>query len=102
MTIFGSLGFWELLKYMISSRKTKKSAEAEALLSISQYLLYPALERIYFRGKVGYDEYEMIASLYGAYIRLGGNGTIKRRFDQIDALPRVKDEEIEKGERYGS
>lgn len=97
VTIFGSLGFWEFLKYLISSRKKKKSAEAEALLSISQYLLYPTLERIYFRGRVGYDEYEMIASLYGAYKRLGGNGTIARRFTAVEKLPKVKDEEIERG-----
>lgn len=98
ITIFGSLGFWEFLKYLISSRKSKKTAEAEALLSISQYLLYPELEQIYFRGCVGYDEFEMIASLYNAYKRLGGNGSVERRFNQVDALPRVRDEEIEKGD----
>lgn len=96
--IFGSLGFWELIKYLISSRKKKRTAEQEALLSISQYLLYPELEKIYFRGKVGYDEFEMVASLYNAYKRLGGNGTVERRFNSVDALPRVKDEIIEKGE----
>ena len=99
ITISGSLGFWEFLKYIISARKKKQTAEQEALLSISHYLLYPELERIFFRGQVGYDEFDMIASLYNAYKRLGGNGTIERRFEQINALPRVKDEEIEKGEK---
>ena len=99
ITISGSLGFWEFLKYLISTRRKKQSAEQEALLSISQYLLYPELERIFFRGYVGYDEFEMVASLYNAYTRLGGNGTIKRRFEQVDALPRVKDDELnEEGE----
>ena len=99
LTIFGSLGFWELIKYIISSRRTKKTAEAEALLSMLHYLLYPALERIYFRGCVGYDEFDMIAALYNSYRRLGGNGTTERRFQQVDNLPRVKDDEIEKGEK---
>ena len=99
LTIFGSLGFWELIKYIISSRRTKRTAEAEALLSMLHYLLYPALEKIYFRGVVGYDEFDMVASLYNSYRRLGGNGTTERRFQQVDALPRVKDEEIEKGEK---
>lgn len=95
--IFSGLGFWEFLKYIIQSRKKKKSAEAGALLSILHYLLYPELERIYFRGCVGYEEFDMVAALYSAYTSLGGNGTIERRFDQVNALPRVKDEEIEKG-----
>lgn len=98
-TIFGSLGFWELIKYIISSRRNKKTAEAEALLSIAQYLLYPQLERIYFRGVVGYDEYEMIASLYSAYKRLGGNGTIARRFETLQTMEKVKDEELDAYDR---
>lgn len=96
VTIFGSLGFWEFIKFLISTRKKKQTAEEEALLSISHYLLYPELERVFFRGVVGYDEFDMLASLYSAYTRLGGNGTIARRFDQVGALPRVKDEELEK------
>lgn len=102
ITISGSLGFWEFLKYLISNRRKKKTAEQEALLSISQYLLYPELEKIYFRGVVGYDEFDMIASLFNAYKRLGGNGTTKRRFAQVDELPRVHDDELEnydKGEK---
>lgn len=98
LTMFGSLGFWEFLKHMISSRRRKKTAEQEALLSISQYLLYPKLEEIYFRGRVGYDEMEMVTALFNAYRRLGGNGTTERRYKQVDALPRVKDEYIEKGD----
>lgn len=97
LTMFGSLGFWEFLKHIIMTRRKKKTAEQEALLSISQYLLYPKLEEIYFRGKVGYDEMEMVTSLFKAYRRLGGNGTTERRYEQVDALPRVKDDEIEKG-----
>lgn len=97
LTMFGSLGFWEFLKHLITSRRRKKTAEQEALLSISQYLLYPKLEEIYFRGRVGYDEMEMVTALYKAYQRLGGNGTTERRYRQVDALPRIKDEEIEKG-----
>lgn len=102
IAVFGSMGFWEMLRWLISSRKKKQTAEQEALLSISQYLLYPELEKIYFRGCVGYDEFEMIAGLYNAYHRLGGNGTTERRFQQIDELPRVHDEELpnyEKGDK---
>ena len=98
ITISGSLGFWEFLKYIIGSRKKKKTAEAEALLSIAQYLLYPELERIYFRKVVGYDEMDMVSSLYNAYKRLGGNGTIERRYNEIADLPRIKDEELEREE----
>lgn len=98
ITISGSLGFWEFLKFIVNNSRNKKTAEQEALISILHHLLYPELESIYFRGRVGYDEFDMVASLYNAYRRLGGNGTIERRFQQVDALPRVKDEKIEKGE----
>ena len=95
LTMFGSLGFWEFLKYMISSRKKKKSAEAEGILALLHNELYPLVEKIYFRGKVGYDEFDNLTHLYDPYIRLGGNGTMERRYEEIDKFERIKDEEIE-------
>lgn len=95
LTIFGSMGFWEFFKFLIVSKKKKKSAEQEALLSLLQIQLYPRVEEIYFRGVVGYDEALNLEQLYNSYRRLGGNSTIKSRYELIEKFERVKDEELE-------
>lgn len=99
ITISGSLGFWEFLKYIISTRKKKKSAEAEGILALLHNELYPAIERVHFRGVVGYDELENIAHMYEPYTRLGGNGTLKRRYETIQDYKRVKDDTLKEYER---
>ena len=110
LAIFGSLGFWEFLKFLIQSKRKKKSAEQEALLALLQAHLYPMLEKIYFRGVIGYDEATNIDQLYSPYRRLGGNSVVKSRYELVAKLERVKDEELkiydtgvknvrEKGER---
>ena len=95
LTIFGSMGFWEFFKFLIVSKKKKKSAEQEALLSLLQIHLYPRVEEIYFRGVVGYKEALNLEQLYNSYRRLGGNSTIKSRYELIEKFERVKDEELE-------
>lgn len=95
VTMFGSLGFWELLKYLISSRKTKKTAEAEGILALLHNELYPVIEKVYFRGKVGYEEFDNLTHLYEPYIKLGGNSTLKRRYEDIAKFERIKDSEID-------
>lgn len=95
ITIFGSLGFWEFIKYLISTRKKKRSAEAEGILALLHNELYPAIEKVHFRGVVGYDELENIDHLYKPYIKLGGNGTLQRRYETIQSYERVHDDELE-------
>ena len=95
VAIFGSLGFWEFLKFIIQNRRKKKSAEQEALLSLLHIQLYPRVEEIYFRGVVGYNEALNLEQLYNSYRRLGGNSTIKSRYELIEKFERVKDEELE-------
>ena len=110
LTIFGSMGFWEFFKFLIVSKKKKKSAEQEALLALLQAQLYPMLKKIYFRGVIGYEEATNIDQLYRPYRRLNGNSVIKSRYEQVAKFERVKDEELkiydtgvknvwEKGER---
>lgn len=78
--------------------ETRSKAIAAGILSLLHNELYPMIETAYFRKAVGYDEFDNIAHLYAPYVALGGNGTIERRFKQIDEFPRIKDEDIEKGE----
>lgn len=113
VAVVGGLINRSLIKNLDSkeARDTEQRAEGEArqkaiasgVLAILHSELYTMVETAYFRGVVGYDEFDNIAHLYAPYVALGGNGTIERRFKQIDEFPRVKDEEIEEeGKRNGS
>lgn len=108
--VFGSTGIWEFFKWLIANKRKKNTAEQEALLTLLQIQLYPIVEKIYFRGVIGYDEALNLEQLYNSYRRLGGNSTIKSRYELIAKFDRVKDEELkiydtgvknvwEKGER---
>lgn len=95
IAVFGSTGLWEFLKWLIANKRKKKTAEQEALLTLLQIQLYPIVEKIYFRGVIGYDEALNLEQLYNSYRRLDGNSTIKSRYELIAKFERVKDEELE-------
>lgn len=77
--------------------EARSKAIANGVLALLHNELYTMLEDAYFRGQVGYDEFDNIAHLYEPYHALGGNGTLERRYKQVDDLPRVHDDEIGKG-----
>lgn len=77
--------------------EARSKAIASGVLALLHSELYSMVETAYFRRCVGYDEFDNIAHLIEPYTALGGNGTIERRFAQINEFPRVKDEELEKG-----
>lgn len=91
LAIFGSMGMWELLRFLIESRTQKKSTQEEAILALIHETLYPLLDEAVLRGSVGIEEFDRIDNLYSPYHRLGGNGTIKRRYDIVSELPRTDD-----------
>lgn len=91
ITILGCMGFWELLRYILESRRKKKTALEEATLALIHETLYPLLEGAVLSGSVGIEEFDRIDNLYKPYERLGGNGTIKRRYDIVQDLPRTDD-----------
>ena len=69
-------------------------AMVQGVKSLLHDSLYKGLEEAYFRGVVGYDEFDNLSHLMEPYLSLGGNGTAKRRFEQVDSLPRVHDDEL--------
>lgn len=71
-------------------------AMVEGVKSLLHNSLYQGLEKAYFRKVVGYDEFDNLSHLFIPYKELGGNGTAARRFEQVDALPRVHDDELSK------
>lgn len=91
IAIFGCLGFWELVRYLIESRRKKKSALEQATLALLHETIYPLLEEAVLRGNVGIEEFDRIDNLYQPYTRLGGNGTVRRRYELVVNLPRTDD-----------
>ena len=96
LAIFGCTGFWELVKYIIQVRSTKRSASDEALLAILHEMIYPMLEIVVTRpGEVvGYNEMDRIRQLYEPYKRLGGNGTVEARYEIAETYKRIPDEVV--------
>lgn len=82
-------------EYAIKQQAVSDSI-VQGVKSLLHDSLYKGLEKAYFRGVVGYDEFDNLSHLMEPYSQLGGNGTAKRRFDQVDSLPRVHDEELSK------
>lgn len=77
-------------------QQATNDAMVQGVKSLLHDSLYKGLEKAYFRGVVGYDEFDNLSHLMEPYSQLGGNGTAKRRFEQVDSLPRVHDEELSK------
>ena len=71
-------------------------AMVQGVKSLLHDSLYKGLEEAYFRGVVGYDEFDNFSHLMEPYLSLDGNGTVKRRFKLVDSLPRVHDDELMK------
>lgn len=75
-------------------QQVTNDAMVSGVKSLLHDSLYHGLERAYFRGVVGYDEFDNLSHLYDPYVELGGNGTAKRRYEQVDLLPRVHDDDL--------
>lgn len=93
--IVGSTGAWQLLQYKLQTRDKKRTAVDEALLAVLHYILYLRLTQVLKRGCVGQTEYDTLSALYKPYQALGGNGSIRHRYEDMKKLPRVTDSEIE-------
>lgn len=91
VTIVACTGFWEFVRWVFATIHIKQSAEDLALLAILHELVYPKLEDCIIRQSVGLEEFDRIDSLVQPYFALGGNGTVRRRYDMVLKLPRTDD-----------
>ena len=91
VTIVACTGFWEFVRWVFATIHTKRSADDEALLAILHEMVYPKLEECIIRQQVGLEEFDRIDKLAQPYFALGGNGTVRRRYDMAHDLPRIDD-----------
>lgn len=94
IAILGSTGLWEAIKLIInhfiqkSDKKSDKlSLEQSALLGLLHDRLFALLNDYLGRESLTVEEYSNLKAMYEPYVALGGNGTIKRMFDQVEKLP---------------
>lgn len=85
--VFASTGFWALINNVYQARSKKQSLEQRALLGLLHERIYERCEACIARGSVSREEYENLEFLYKPYIEMGGNGTARRLFEEVDKLP---------------
>lgn len=86
IAIFGAGGFWELIRWQVDKRLSKKSVEDKAILGLLHNEIYVLCEGYIKKGSVTVDEYDNLQYLYKPYKELGGNGTAKRLMEEVDRL----------------
>lgn len=91
IALFACTGFWELVKYLASTHHRRNTANEDGTLAVLHELIYPKLEKAILAGRVGIEEFDRIDNLAQPYFRLGGNGTVRRRYDMVNELPRYDD-----------
>ena len=84
-SLITSQGLWAHL----SAKWQKDSAESELLRGLAHTRLMDLCEKYIDRGWITPEEYEdLVTYLYHPYLKLGGNGTVKKMVDnEINRLP---------------
>ena len=83
-SVLASSGFWAYLQ----NRREKKDAKTKMLLGLGHDRLVYLCMKYIERGWVSSDEYEDLNKyLYGPYVDMGGNGTVKKLMGEVQKLP---------------
>lgn len=91
IAVFACTGFWEFARYVFDSKRKKRTANEQGTLAVLHELIYPKLEDAIIAGKIGIEEFDRIDNLAQPYFLLGGNGTVRRRYEMCKDLPRIDD-----------
>ena len=85
--VFASTGFWTLINNIYQQKIRKRSAEQRALIGLLHERIFERCEEVIDRGYISREEYENLEYLYKPYIEMGGNGTAKRLFEEVNRMP---------------
>lgn len=86
VSVFASTGFWTLILAIYNNKKKAKSATTEMLLGLGHDRIYELCKEILRTGELTDQEYDNLRHLYDPYIKLGGNGIIKKLMEQVEDL----------------
>ena len=103
VAVIGSGGLWSYIQHKEDQRQaaaknesTERKALEAGVLDILGRILKPALKKCILEGQVGYEEFDELSKLFDEYSRLGGNGTVNRRYKMAKTLPRYDDHDDER------
>lgn len=85
--VFASTGFWTLINNIYQTKSRKRSVEQKALIGLLHERIYERCEEVIDRGYITREEYENLQYLYQPYIEMGGNGTARRLFEEVNRMP---------------
>lgn len=88
IAIVGAQAFFNFIQFLIVRRdKRKMSPERLMLLAMGAYRLKVLLKRWKNSEVRTASEWEIIDMLYRGYIKLGGNGEIKKLYTECSKIP---------------
>ena len=80
-------GMWSLIQYIVSTHKTRETAEQEALRALLHDRIYEECKNVLKRGEVSTEDYDNLQHLFKPYEKLHGNGTCKKLMSEVEDLP---------------
>lgn len=95
MTIFGivfaSTGFWQLIQYLIQTKRHKRTAIEDGVLGLLHDKIYYLARKYIAEGNISHSEYDNLSHLWKPYQEMGGNGTAAKLMKEVEKLPITED-----------
>ena len=86
--VFASTGFWTFVTVLVQKKMEKKDAKTQMILGLGHDRIKYLCESYLARGWLTSDDYEDLDKyLYQPYIKMGGNGTAEKMFNDVKKLP---------------
>ena len=88
VAILGSNALWEFIKWVVErADKKKESPERIMLRALGEEKLGETLRRWLHSDERLADDWRIIENLYQGYRALGGNGEIKKLYEEAKEIP---------------
>lgn len=90
LAVFASTGLWQLLQTIYINRKKKRTPLEAGVLALLHDRIYDISQDAILRNEITFAASENLDELYAPYRKLGGNGTGKNLYNQVQKLTRVE------------
>ena len=90
IAVFASTGLWQLLQTIYINRKKKRTPLESGVLALLHDRIYDISQDAILKGEITFAASENLDELYGPYKEMGGNGTGKNLYNQVQKLTRVE------------
>lgn len=90
LAVFASTGLWQLLQTIYINRKKKRTPLESGVLALLHDRIYDISQDAILKGEITFAASENLDELYDPYQAMGGNGTGKNLYNQVQKLTRVE------------